>query len=145
MENRTNRVIDLQTVNDLNAIDGAIDELSVKKTALFDNLLTSKDPEDLIKASNYISNLQKKDNLSPRAYIYSPEQEFYTGLGYKASTRQTTYSILRAMGRVPIISTIITTRIDQIQNYCNFTTDAQRPGWTIRKKKGRFEDKMDVS
>jgi len=140
MEERKNRVIDLQTVNDLNSIDGAIAELSVKKTALFDNLLTSKDPEDIIKASNYIANLQKKDKQSPKTYIYSPEQEFYTGLGFKASPRSTTYSILRAMGRVPIISTIITTRIDQIQNYCNFTSDSQRPGWTIRKKRGRFDD-----
>mgnify|MGYP001470686391 CR=1 FL=1 len=144
MEDRKNRVIDLETVNDLNSLDNAITELSIKKAALLDNFLTSKDPNDIIKASNYISNIQEKDKRIPKTYIYSPEHEFYNGLGYKASPRSITYNILRAMSRIPIISTIIITRINQIQNFCNFTTDIQRPGWTIRKKKGRFDDDKTV-
>ncbi len=130
----------MDSYNELHDIDRAIADLSIRKNAMLDNFLTSKDPEDIIKASNYIEGLKSKDENKPKTYIYSPEQEFYTGLGYKASTRSTTYQILRGMGRVPIISTIITTRIGQIQNYINFTSDIQRPGWTIRKKKGRFDD-----
>lgn len=128
----------MENYNELHDLDKAITDLSIRKNVMLDNFLTSKNPEDIIKASNYIEGLKKKDEYKPKTYIYSPEQEFYTGLGYKASTRSTTYQILRSMGRVPIISTIITTRIDQIQNYINFTSDMQRPGWTIRKKMDRF-------
>lgn len=123
-------------------IDDEIKHLEVQKAVLLDEGLNSNDPDKLIKASTYLKSIdkdKKKQNGELKTYIYSPEEEFFTGLGFKGTTKSVTYDLLRKMGNTPVVNSVITTRIEQILNFSQFTLDDQKEGWTIRKKLGRFE------
>ena len=45
------------------------------------------------------------------------------------------------MGDIFIIRSVVNTRVEQVQNFLHFSLDEQKEGFTIRKKKSRFEDK----
>jgi hypothetical protein len=122
-------------------IDKEIQSLSLQKNLLLDEHLKSNDPESIIKASTYLKQIEaNKDNTGNiKAYLYSPEREFYTGMGYKSSTKSLSFSLLRSMAKTPIVNSIITTRVDQISRFTQFTTDTQKEGWTVRKKQSRFD------
>jgi hypothetical protein len=121
-------------------IDKEIEKLQVEKNLLLEKQLSSKESEDIIKAHSYLEkNNQKKKGDGVKAYMFSPEREFYSGLGYKSSLKSVTYDLLRGMGDVPIIKSAITTRTDQIRKFINFQVESDREGWTIAKKLGKFE------
>jgi hypothetical protein len=130
-----------QTQRTFEEIDGEIQKLSLQKFISLEEDLNSKDPDKIIKAVNYLNpNSKKKDQDKEfKSYIFSPENEFYTGLGYKNTTKSISFDMLRRMSRIPAIYSIISTRIDQIRRYCQFTLDDQEIGWTIRRKLGRFD------
>jgi hypothetical protein len=125
-------------------IDGEIDRLKTEKSLLFNDFVSSNDIDKIIKAEKYVKDKTGVGggNKTPgliKGYLFSPEREFYTGLGYKSSLKSITYDLLRKMGHVPIIHSVISTRIEQIENFMNFSNDFEREGWTIRKKLSRFD------
>ena len=135
-----NNIQDKNKETTFEGIDKSIEELSLRKSLLLDEYLSSKDPHELIKAKDYLQNMENKKKKEPvKAYVFSPEQEFYSGMGYKSTLKSVTYDLLRGMGKTPIIHSVVTTRIEQIQNFNKFTTDTQREGWTIRPKPGLFD------
>jgi len=118
-------------------------ELAVKEMMIIEKALKSNSPSDIISAQNYIKGVQQKKESTLSAFTLAPEHEFYNGLGYKNKPTSLTYELLRQMAKIPQIAAIIQTRIDQAMNYNNFTTDAQKPGWTIRKRTGKFATDKD--
>ena len=124
-----------------NEIDKEIQSLQIQKDLLLDKGLRSDDPDSIIKAQTYLKGMEsnKDDTGNIKAYLYSPENEFYSGTGYKTSIKSLSFDLMRNMSNTPIINSIITTRVDQISKYASFTTDLQKEGWTIRKKKSRFD------
>ena len=67
----------------------------------------------------------------------------YNSLGYKNQPSNMSYQTLRNMARTPIIRSIITTRQEQVASYAEPTSDDQKMGWTIKKKRGVFDKKSD--
>ena len=135
----------LFSTRDLTGLDDKIQKLQVEKMLAMEKMATSPNAEDVIKAYTYqqsITETQKEAQI--KAFLYSPEHEFYNGLGFKASTKSVTYQILRNMSKVHVIRSIISTRIEQIMNYSQYSDDPQKPGWAIRKKLNRFEDRTKV-
>lgn len=123
----------------INDIDTEIKKLHVEKDLLLDKYMNSSNAEEIIKAASYIEqNNNKTGNL--KSYIFDPQNEFNNGLGYKDSLKSITYDVLNRMSRIPQVNSILTTRIEQVHNYGQFTTDLQKEGWTITKNLGRFED-----
>jgi hypothetical protein len=99
-----------------------------------------------MKALKYQQDVQKASSVvsdNQRAFLYAPDNEFYTGLGYKTAVKVVPFEFLRSMGGTPMIFSVISTRINQILDFANFSTDADRPGWTIRKRLGRFETEYE--
>ncbi len=121
-------------------IDDQIETLKARRTILANKGMMSDDPNELVKAQAYVLKQQKAQKANFKSFVFSPEREFYNGLGYKSTLKGTSYELLRAMARAPQISAIIQTRIEQTLNYSEFQTDLQREGWTITKKLSRFED-----
>ena len=129
------------STNSLDGLDSQIEKLQLERMLAIEKMATSPNPDDIIKAYTYQQKLTEAQKESQvKAYLYSPEQEFYNGLGFKASTKGVTYSVLRSMSKVHVIRSIISTRIEQIMNYSQYSDDPQKPGWAIRRKRKRFED-----
>ena len=120
-------------------IDSTIKKLSVRKSLLVDKSLRSNDVDSIVKAQEYLQKQDKAKQSQFKSFIYSPEHEFYNGMGYKASLKSISYDLMRAMARTPQINAIIQTRIEQVLNFSEFQTDLQREGWSIVKKLSRFE------
>jgi len=121
-------------------IDSRIKELSVRKSLLVDESLRSNDVHSIVKAQEYLVKQDKAQQSQFKSFVYSPEHEFFNGMGYKSSLKSISYDLMRAMARTPQINAIIQTRIEQVLNFSEFQTDLQRGGWTIVKKLSRFDD-----
>jgi hypothetical protein len=122
-------------------IDSEIKKLALQKSLMLDEHLASRDVEKIIKASSYISKIEKNDNKTGnlKAFLFSPDNEYTNGLGYKVMTKSVTPDMLRKMGKTPVINAVISTRIDQIKRFTKFTTDTQKEGWSIRRKVSPFQ------
>lgn len=120
-------------------IDNLIKQLSISKAIKLDEQMSSKDVGEIMKAVDYVSNQKRNKQHDFKAYLFSPDNEFYSGTGYKNSFKSLSFPVLRRMGRVPAVRTVIGTRQNQVMNFSKFTTDLQREGWTIRLKPGRFD------
>lgn len=116
-------------------------ELEMLELQYIEKALTSNDPQAFIEAKSHIKNIEEKKNNHLRSFTYSPMMNYYTGQGYKYKPQGLNNDLLRGMANTPQIKAIINTRIEQGSNFNNFTTDTQKPGWTINKRKGLFDDK----
>lgn len=129
----------------LTQIDRRIQELTIQKGVELERLLSSNEPGDLMKAMDYQKQSSVKANVDTRAFIFAPDNEFYSGSGYKPTTKMVPFDFLRAMGTTPFISSIIGTRINQILEFADFQTEMDRPGWTIRRKISRFDKDRKIT
>jgi hypothetical protein len=129
--------------NDLGQLTRYRRELETQEMLLIEKALRSDSPQAIIKAQEYIRGLEQKKESTIKSFTAAPEHEFYSGMGYKNRPTSITYDLLRQMAKVPQIAAIIQTRVDQAMNYSQFTTDMQRPGWTIKKKTSRFAEDKD--
>ena len=143
---RTSRSNIVRLPQSLAQIDTQIEKLNIHKSLTYQRLLESNKPDDIMKALKYQQDVQKASSViadNQRAFLYAPDNEFYTGLGYKTAVKVVPFEFLRSMGGTPMIFSVISTRINQILDFANFSTDADRPGWTIRKRLGRFETEYE--
>ena len=129
-----------QNKDSFEQIDSQIQELEVQRNLLLEKGIESDDPAAIIKAQTELNKIAKKKDNNFKAYLYSPEAEFYNGLGYKATMKSLSYNLMRQMSYSPFVWPVIVTRVNQVNNFSQFTTDLQKEGWTIRKKLGRFDD-----
>jgi hypothetical protein len=123
----------------LTAVDEQIQKLSIHKNLLYERLMESNKPDDIMKALAYQQKSVAGNKDQQKAFLFAPDNEFYTGLGYKPAIKVVPFDFLRAMGSSPMIFSVISTRINQILEFSNFSTELDRPGWTIRRKTSRFE------
>ena len=114
-------------------------ELETLELQYIEKALTSNDPQAFIEAKSHIKNIEEKKNNHLRSFTYSPMMNYYTGQGYKYKPQGLNNDLLRGMANTPQIKAIINTRIEQGSNFNKFTTDTQKPGWTINKRKGLFD------
>ena len=115
-------------------------ELEVQETLLIEKALRSDSPQAIVQAQQYLKGMENKKDSTLKSFTFAPEHEFYSGLGFKNRPTSITYDLLRQMAKVPQIAAIIQTRIDQAMNYSQFSTDVQKPGWTIQKRVSRFAE-----
>jgi hypothetical protein len=126
----------------LEQTDAQLQRLSIHKDLMFQKLVESSKPDDIMKALSYQQNMNKTTKTTTdqqKAFLYAPDNEFYTGMGYKTPIKVVPFEYLRSMGQTPMIFSVISTRINQILDFSSFTDQLDRPGWTIKKKVSRFE------
>ena len=124
----------------LEELDKRIQRLTIEKGLLWEKLISSNNSEEIMQAVSY----QKKEqtitaSTAGKSYLFAPDNEFYSGMGYKIPLKIAPFEFLRNMGATPVIYSIISTRINQVLDFGSFTTDENRQGWSIRKRRSRFE------
>jgi hypothetical protein len=115
------------------------EELQLLELHLIEKSLRSDDPRQYVEAKTYIKNIEDKKKNDLRSFSFSPEFNYYTGQGFKYKPAGLNNDLLRNMSSTPQIKAIINTRIEQAGNFNQFTTDLQKPGWTIAKRSGLFD------
>lgn len=100
----------------------------------------SDDLENLLKANLYLDNVnQRQDNV--KAVFFNPDEASDTGRGYKDPMfyGSLPFEVLRRMGNIFVVRAVVNTRVEQVQNFLHFSTDEQKEGYTIRRKRNPFE------
>lgn len=121
----------------LTAIEKIEQKLSAKRVILLEQSLHSTNPSDLIKANDVI-NVDTKNNVDRKTFLVDPH-EFQSFMGYKDKPYSLSYSMLRRTSyAVPIIRSIISTRIDQVTTFCEPQKDKYSTGFKIKKKQSYF-------
>lgn len=115
--------------------------------------LNSNDAGEIMKANLYLGEINRQPTKI-QSVFFDPNDISGNGRGFKDSKGVLSFSILRRMGDIHIVKSIVSTRVEQIMNFMNFSEDEQKEGFTIRKKKSLFstgdekltnEDKKKIS
>lgn len=107
--------------------------------------LNSNNPEEIMKANLYLGEITPNSGRI-QSVFFDPNDLSGNGKGFKDSKGILSFEILRRMGNIHIIRSIVNTRIEQIQNFLRFSEDDQKEGFTIRKKTSLFkESKKEIS
>nr|DAG00361.1 MAG TPA: Portal protein [Siphoviridae sp. ct3r22] len=107
--------------------------------------LNSNNPEEIMKANLYLGEITPNSGRI-QSVFFDPNDLSGNGKGFKDSKGILSFEVLRRMGDIHIIRSIVNTRIEQIQNFLHFSEDDQKEGFTIRKKTSLFkEEKKEIS
>ena len=104
--------MDLQ-INSLKDINEAKQKLLIQEQLLLTKSMSSNDPDEILKAQMFLKDIEKKSEVNNKSYTFDP-WSFNQQFGYKDKPTSLSYNMLRNMGRVPIINSIITTRIERV-------------------------------
>lgn len=126
------------SIEELDKLENAI---AVQKQKAVMKGLDSDDISDIIKAQSYLEK-QSKNNKSPdlKSHLFLPENYGYTGNGFKETLGGTSFEVLQRMGNIPVVYSIVKTRLEQIRNFLSFSKDENKEGYTIRVKTSLFDD-----
>lgn len=107
--------------------------------------LNSNNPEEIMKANLYLGEITPNSGRI-QSVFFDPNDLSGNGKGFKDSKGILSFEVLRRMGNIHIIRSIVNTRIEQIQNFLHFSENDQKEGFTIRKKTSLFkEEKKEIS
>ena len=115
--------------------------------------LNSNDAGEIMKANLYLGEINRQPTKI-QSVFFDPNDISGNGRGFKDSKGVLSFSVLRRMGDIHIVKSIVSTRVEQIMNFMDFSEDEQKEGFTIRKKKSLFstgdekltnEDKRKIS
>lgn len=115
-------------------------ELEYLELHMIEKALSSNNPQAYIEAKTHIKNIQERKGDEMKSFTFDPMVSYYTGQGYKYKPFGLNNDLLRNMAMTPQIKAIINTRIEQASNFNHPTIDSQKPGWTISKRIGLFDD-----
>lgn len=123
----------------LNGVQLLERKVRLKKAELIEKSFHSTDPNVLLKANEMLK-VDERDESDRKSYIFDPN-DFNGGNGFKDKPIALSYDTLRRISySVPVIRSIINTRIDQICSFCEMQRDKYSTGFIIRKKRGFFEE-----
>lgn len=115
--------------------------------------LNSNDAGEIMKANLYLGEINRQ-STKIQSVFFDPNDISGNGRGFKDFKGVLSFSVLRRMGDIHIVKSIVSTRVEQIMNFMDFSEDEQKEGFTIRKKKSLFstgdekltnEDKKKIS
>lgn len=99
--------------------------------------LNSSDAGEIMKANLYLGEINRQPTRI-QSVFFDPNDISGNGRGFKDSKGVLSFSVLRRMGDIHIVKSIVSTRVEQIMNFMDFSEDEQKEGYTIRKKKSLF-------
>ncbi len=136
----------LPVYQQLSQLDEREQKLSIEKSLLVQKALQSGDIDEIYKAQQYISNFQPKQTIANaighKSLTFDPF-ETNTSQGYFQKNAQVSFELLRQMAKNPIINAIISTRKDQVTEYCTPQVDKYSKGFVIRKKNSKDQQVSD--
>lgn len=102
--------------------------------------LQSSNLEDVMAANLFLEKSRSIDDQM-KSIFYLPDHVAYSGRGYKDNLGRVSFELLQRMGNLYCVKNIITTRIEQVMRFLRFSTDEQKEGYTIRRKRSLFSSK----
>lgn len=99
--------------------------------------LNSNDAGEIMKANLYLGEINRQPTKI-QSVFFDPNDISGNGRGFKDFKGVLSFSVLRRMGDIHIVKSIVSTRVEQIMNFMDFSEDEQKEGFTIRKKKSLF-------
>ena len=90
----------------LDAISLAEAKLKAKKFRTLEKALRSESPDDMVRASQVLQQIQPKVDQNTKSFFIDP-LEFNSNLGYKDKPFSLTYTRLKRMSNTAIINSII--------------------------------------
>jgi len=118
---------------------------AIERTLLLEKALKSSDANLIFKAQGYLQR-QKKAPEVGKSMLIDPHS-INQSMGYAEKQYTISYSVLRNMARVPIIKSIIDTRVEQIATFIEPQRDKYSTGFVIKPKrfKANQEDKEKLT
>jgi len=131
---------------DIGQYDQMINKLEIEKSLALQEAIESRNPIDIMKAQSYLGEQKSKAQQGvTRGFMFDPYNAQFTGQGYKRETKKTSFDTLKKVGELHIAKMVKKTRIDQVKNFLKFSFDEQKEGFTVRRKKGLFDDEKDLT
>lgn len=106
--------------------------------------LASDDIEKAIEAGLYVEKQRIRSAEQNKSIFFLPDSIAYSGRGYKETLSRISFQTLQRMGNLYCVKNVISTRIEQITRFLKFSTDEQKEGFTIRRKRSLFSSKEDM-
>lgn len=134
---------DITEVNDFDKIQ-QLDEqqriASIEKGLLLEKALKSNNAEAIFKAQGMIRRLnsQRVGSGTNDAQVKSMLIDPYSlnqSMGYAEKQYSISYTVLRSMGKVPVMKAIIGTRVEQVADFCEPQRDKYSTGFVIQPKR----------
>lgn len=106
--------------------------------------LASDDIEKAIEAGLYVEKQRIRSAEQNKSIFFLPDSIAYSGRGYKETLSRISFQTLQRMGNLYCVKNVISTRIEQITRFLKFSTDEQKEGFTVRRKRSLFNSKEDM-
>ena len=141
----------IMNISERDSLIKSISEMSLSDLSSLSNFLpividsklqtamNSDNLEKAIEAGVFMEKVRRKNDGGEKSILFLPDSIAYNGRGYKETLSRTTFQTLQRMGNLYCVKNIISTRIEQITQFLTFTTDSQKEGFTIRKKRSLFD------
>lgn len=101
--------------------------------------LESENLDDVVAANLFLEKSKGWDDQM-KSIFFLPDHTAYSGRGYKDNLGRVSFELLQRMGNLYCVKNIITTRIEQVMRFLRFSTDEQKEGYTIRRKRSIFNE-----
>ena len=128
----------------LTSLESLEQKVQVKKQILLQKAISSTSPNDIIKASQVLKNIETREESDKKSYIIDP-LDFQNSFNYKEKPFSLSYGTLRRMAKVPVINAIIKTRKNQIAAFAEPQSDKYTTGFIIQKKKRLGQKQKDTT
>ena len=128
-------------LRDITRIEEDIIKLQIEKNLTLEKNLMSDDVNSIYKAQKYLQEAQKGGKPVIKSFLFDPYEAYGVFGGYKQHNKRVSFEVLKKVADTPIVGSILSTRIFQMQNFLKFTNDENQEGYTIRKKLNLFDKK----
>lgn len=117
--------------------DELIQKINIEKSLVLEKALKSGNVETIFKAQNYLTQISSigKNKIEQSRTMFIDPLTLNSGLGYQEKPLNISLQVLRNMGKVPVIKSVIGTRIDQVCNFAQPQQDKYSTGFIVRPKK----------
>jgi phage portal protein BeeE len=134
MENQDNR----SPLSDFHLYDEAEAKARISKELALQKALASSDVDAIYKAQRYLENIQKAKETQSKTLLIDPYVTNGTQ-GYREKPPRLSFDLLRGMARTSLIKAIISTRKDQVREFCKPQANRYSPGFILAKKRSFLE------
>lgn len=115
------------------------ERLLAEEMMLIEKGIKSTNPDEFIKAQKYASQIEERSEYNGKAYLIDPN-DLNRSFGYKNKFTNTSFELLRAAAKIPLIFSIISTKIDRIAEFCVPQPNKYAPGFVIKQRKTSFSN-----
>lgn len=136
---------DTQQKISLDELNSQREKFFIQEQLILKKALESNNVNDIFKAQTYIKELQKREKTESKSLLVDPMMLDHSA-GYKDKPYSLSYDVLRGMSKTHVIKSIIATRKEQVQAFCQPQKDKYSTGFIIQKKRrwtmNEKEDKL---